>query len=154
MPHRSSRLFRAQFRLLVDVNLLETAQRRLVDEASAGHHLRAWRTRREVVRRRTAIDLWRSEIAAWKPANLRESELLERLRPLLAVPVPTEPAQTKPSAGMQAFGWAATIGAAGAWGVVAANIAQRGIGERPALIVAELCAIVLSPIAIALAGRR
>src|SRR5690348_2800880 len=152
MAHRSSRLFRAQFRLLVDLNLLEAAQQRLVDETSAGRRLRAWRTRREVVRLRTSIDLWRVEVAAWKPANLRESELLERLRPLLAVP-PPEAAHTE-SAPTQALGWAATIGAAGAWGVVTANIAQQGISERPGLIAAELCAIVLSPVAIALVGRR
>jgi hypothetical protein len=154
MAHRSSRLFRAQFRLLVDLHLLESAQQRLVDETSAGHRLRAWWTRREVVRRRTTIDLWRSEIADWKPKTLPESELLERLRPLLAVPLPAEASRIAPSTGTQALGWAATIGAAGAWGVVAANIAERGIGDRPALIVAELCALALSPIAIALAARR
>jgi hypothetical protein len=153
MAHRSSRLFRAQFRLLVDLNLLEAAQQRLVDETSAGRRLRAWRTRREVVRLRTSIDLWRVEVAAWKPATLRESELLERLRPLLAVP-PPEAAHAESPPRTQAFGWAATIGAAGAWGVVTANIVQQGISERPALIAAELCAIVLSPVAIALVGRR
>jgi len=152
--HRSSRLFRAQFRLLVDLNLLESAQQRLADETRAGHRLRAWRARREVVRLRSGIDHWRTEIADWKPDTLRETELLERLRPLLAVAPASAPARTGLSGTTQALGWLSVVGAAAAWGVVAVNIAQRGVGERPALIVAEVFAILLSPIAIALAGRH
>ena len=152
--YRSSRLFRAQFRLLVDLNLLEAAQQRLADETSAGHRLRAWHTRREVVRLRTGIDVWRTEIADWTPATLRETELLERLRPLLAVAPAAAPPRSGPSTRAQIFGWLSIVGAAAAWGVVAASIAQRGVGDRPALVVAEVFALVLSPIAIALAGRR
>jgi hypothetical protein len=46
------------------------------------------------------------------------------------------------------------IGAASAWGLVAGAVAAGGITDRPSLIVAELLAIALSPVAIALAGRR
>ena len=52
MAYRSSRLFRAQFRLLVDLNLLESAQNRLMAETKAGHRLRARRARKTVVRLR------------------------------------------------------------------------------------------------------
>ena len=154
MAHRSARLFRAQFRLLVDLNLLETAQNRLMAEVNAGHRWRARRARREVVRLRKTIDQLRFDVAEWKPASLPESEVLARLRPLLAVPLPSQPPVPGATFSQQAIGWVSALAAAIAWVVAGVDLAARGIGDRPSLVVAEVCAIVLTPIAIVLAGRR
>lgn len=154
MAHRSARLFRAQFRLLVDLNLLETAQNRLMAEVTAGHRWRARRARREVIRLRKAIDQLRFEVAEWKPASLPEREVLARLRPLLAGPLPSQPPVPGATFSQQAFGWVSALAAAIAWVVAGVDLAARGIGDRPSLVVAEVCAIVLTPIAIVLAGRR
>lgn len=154
MAHRSARLFRAQFRLLVDLNLLESAQNRLMAEASAGHRFRARRARREVIRLRNTIDQLRFEVAEWKPAALPESEVLARLRPLLEVPLPAQPPASGATFAQQAFAWLTVLAAGIAWVVAGADLAARGIGDRPSLVVAEVFALVLTPVAIALAGRR
>ncbi len=154
MAHRSARLFRAQFRLLVDLNLLEAAQNRLMAEVNAGHRLRARRARREVVRLRKAIDRLRFEVAEWKPQALPERELLARLRPLLAVPLPEHPPAPETPFFAHAFTWFALLGAGAAWVAAALDLAARGIGDRPSLVASEVCAMLLTPIAIALAGRR
>jgi hypothetical protein len=154
MAHRSARLFRAQFRLLVDLNLLEAAQTRLMAEVNAGHRLRARRARREVVELRKTIDQLRFEVAEWKPPTLPESEVLARLRPLLAVPLPAQPPAPGTTLSQHAVAWLSVLGAGIAWVVAGVDLAARGIGDRPSLVVAEVCAIVLTPIAIALTGRR
>jgi len=155
MPYRSSRLFRAQFRLLVDLNLLEGAQNRLMAETKAGHRFRARRARKDVVRLRAEIDEQRLVVAEWKPAGLSEGELLSRLRPLLAVPLPTAHERAR-AVGLseQALGWLVVLAAGLAWAYTFASVAAEGIDDRPSLIIAQVCAIVLSPIAIALFGRR
>jgi hypothetical protein len=155
MPYRSSRLFRAQFRLLVDLNLLETAQDRMMAETKAGHRFRARRARRDVVELRKEIDAHRFVIAEWKPRALDERELLTRLRPLLAVPLPSAaPRIHRVSVSEQLLASLVLLGAGVAWAYAFASIAANGIDDRPSLIVAQVCAIVLSPIAIALFGRR
>jgi hypothetical protein len=155
MPYRSSRLFRAQFRLLVDLNLLEAAQDRMMAETKAGHRFRARRARRDVVELRREIDEQRFVIAQWKPPALDESELLSRLRPLLAVPLsaPTPHVQ-RVTLSEQLLSLVVLLAAAAAWAYALSSIAANGIEDRPSLIVAQVCAIVLSPIAIALFGRR
>ena len=155
MPYRSSRLFRAQFRLLVDLNLLESAQNRLMAETKAGHRLRARRARKTVVRLRNEIDEQRLVVAEWKPAALRERELLTRLRPLLAVPLPAAHTRARRTTlSEQLLGWLVVLAAGIAWAYTLASVAAEGIDDRPSLIVAQVCAIVLSPFAIALFGRR
>ena len=155
MPYRSSRLFRAQFRLLVDLNLLEGAQNRLMEETKAGHRLRAHRARKDVIRLRNEIDEQRFVVAEWKPANLKERELLRRLRPLLAVPLPPSHTRTRgATVSQRAVGWLVVLAAGLAWAYTLASVAAQGIDDRPSLIVAEVCAILLSPIAIALFARR
>lgn len=154
MPPRTGRFFQAQFQLLVMLNLLDQAQSRLMAESSAGHRLRAWHARRQVVQLRIAVDRQRIDIAEWRPASLKEEELLARLRPVLAVPLPTTLPRPRPTIGSQVAAWVAVVAAASAWGLVIGSVAARGISNRPSLIVAELVAIALSPIAIALAGRR
>jgi hypothetical protein len=154
MPYRSSRLFRAQFRLLVDLNLLERAQNRLMAETKAGHRLRAHRARKDVIQLRKTIDQQRFVVAEWKPAALEERELLTRLRPLLAVPLPsTAPRIEDSTLATHALAWLVFLAAGVAWAYTLATIAAHGIDNRPSLIVAQVCAIVLSPIAIALFGR-
>ncbi len=156
MPYRSSRLFRAQFRLLVELNLLEVAQNRMMAETKAGHRFRARQARRDVVRLRQSIDEGRFVVNEWKPATLDERELLTRLRPLLAVPLPSAMPLRPRVAGAseQALSWLIVLAAGAAWVYVLASIAARGISNRPALILAQVCAILLSPVAIALFGRR
>jgi hypothetical protein len=155
MPYRSSRLFRAQFRLLVDLNLLEAAQNRLMAETKAGHRLRARRARKDVVQLRKTIDEQRFVVAEWKPAALDERELLTRLRPLLAVQLAAHaPRAQRSTLSEQVFAWLAFLAAGAAWAYTLASVAAQGIDNRPSLIVAQVCAIVLSPIAIALFGRR
>jgi hypothetical protein len=155
MPYRSSRLFRAQFRLLVDLNLLEAAQDRMMAESKAGHRFRAGRARRDVVELRKAVDAQRFVIAEWKPRALDERELLTRLRPLLAVPPPpASPRARRVPVSEQLLAWLVLLAAGVAWAYSFASIAAQGIDDRPSLIVAQICAIVLSPIAIALFGRR
>jgi hypothetical protein len=155
MPYRSSRLFRAQFRLLVDLNLLEGAQERMMAETKAGHRLRARRARKDVVELRKAIDEQRFVVAEWKPAALDERELLTRLRPLLAVPLPTHAHRAeRTTLPEQVLAWVLFLAAGAAWAYTLASIAAQGIDNRPSLVFAQVSAIVLSPIAIALFGRR
>ncbi|HEX6763745.1 MAG TPA: hypothetical protein VF094_13190 [Gaiellaceae bacterium] len=155
MPYRSSRLFRAQFKLLVDLNLLESAQERMMDETRAGHRLRADRARHDVIRLRNEIDQMRRVVAEWRPASLDENELLSRLRPLLAVPLPAAvPMRHRVSASEQLLAWLLALAACIAWAFTFAGIAANGIDDRPSLIAAEILAVVLSPLAIALTGRK
>jgi hypothetical protein len=154
VPPRTGRFFRTQFQLLLLLTLLDQAQTRLMAESSAGHRMRAWRARRRVVQLRTEVDRQRFDVAEWRPSSLREEELLARLRPLLAVPLPTTLSRRRATISQQVVAWIAVVAAASAWGLVVGDVAARGITNRPSLIVAELLAIALSPIAIALAGRR
>jgi len=154
MPPRTGRFFQAQFQLLVMLNLLDQAQSRLMAESSAGHRLRTWRARRQVIQLRNAVDRQRFDVAEWRPASLKEEELLARLRPVLAVPLPETLAPPRATLSSHVVAWIAVVAAASAWGLVVGDVAARGITNRPTLIVAELVAIVLSPVAIALAGRR
>jgi len=154
VPPRTGRFFRSQFQLLLMLNLLDQAQTRLMTESGAGHRLRAWRARRRVVQLRTEVDRQRFDVAAWRPSSLKEEELLSRLRPLLAVPLPTTLSRRRATISQQFVAWVAVVAAASAWGLVVGDVAARGITNRPSLIVTELLAIAISPFAIALAGRR
>ncbi|HST17997.1 MAG TPA: hypothetical protein VLK36_10030 [Gaiellaceae bacterium] len=154
VPPRTGRFFRAQYQLLLMLNMLDQAQTRLMTESSAGHRVRAWRARRRVIELRDAVDRQRFDVAQWRPASLKEEELLARLRPVLAVPLPTTLARRRSTVSQQVVGWAAVVAAASAWGLVIGDVLARGIANRPSLIVAELLAIALSPLAIALAARR
>jgi signal transduction histidine kinase len=155
VPYRSSRLFRAQFKLLVDLNLLESAQERMMAETRAGRRLRADRARRDVVELRNEIEEMRRIVAEWKPAALDDRELLARLRPLLAVPVPAAvPARHRVTFSEQLLAWLLALAAGLAWAYTFASVAANGIADRPSLIVAQAFAIVLSPFAIALVGRK
>ena len=155
MPYRSSRLFRAQFKLLVDLNLLESAQERMMAETRAGHRRRADRARRDVIELRSEIDEMRRVVAEWKPASLDDGEFLARLQPLLAVPLPAAvPLRHRATGSEQLLAWLFVLAAGLAWVYTFASIAAEGIDDRPSLIVAEIFAVLLSPIAITLAGRR
>ena len=154
MPPRTGRFFHAQFQLLLTLNMLDQAQTRLMDESSAGHRFRAWRARRRVIDLREAVDRQRFDVAQWRPSSLKEEELLARLRPLLAVPLPTTLSRRRSTISQHVVAWVAIVAAASAWGLVIGGVAAQGITNRPSLIVTELLAIMLSPVAIALAGRR
>jgi hypothetical protein len=107
-----------------------------------------------VIELREAVDRQRFEVAQWRPASLKEEEVLARLRPLLAVPLPTTLSRRRSTLSQQAVAWTAVVAAASAWGLVIGAVLAQGITNRPSLIVAEVLAIALSPFAIALAGRR
>ncbi len=166
MASRSPRLFRAQLRLLLVTSQLEVAEARLGEQVDQGRRLRAWRLRREVHRLWDAVERERVRLAppVWRQVDpripqpgLRAHELLHpRLRPYV---------QFDPALQPKGFVYADEVGAGrrAVVGLVSAcsllsiaasiaEIAARGISDRPSLVAAEVCAIVLSPVAIALSA--
>ena len=81
MAHRSTRVFRSQYELLLALTLLERAESRL---AGAGG-LRRRRAEREIDRLTSTIELHRGELSRpewWRlPGTVEPVDLLERLRP-------------------------------------------------------------------------
>ena len=74
---------------------------------------------------------------------------------MLAVPLPAAHTRThRATLSEQVLGWLVVLAAGIAWAYTLASVAAEGIDDRPSLIVAQVCAIVLSPFAIALFGRR
>jgi hypothetical protein len=164
VAYRSRRVFRAQFQLLVEATLLEHAEARLEAESEAGHRLRARRARRDVERLRLAVELDRHDLARRtfrgtgvhrpNPAHAALEDVLPRLRPYIglelgaagsppaAVVRPPSPALVAASIGGCALAWAATV----------AEVAARGIAERPSLIAVEVVALLLSPVALTLSA--
>jgi hypothetical protein len=161
VAYRSRRDFRSQFQLLLESTLLEHAEVRLAEETEAGHRLRAWRARRDVQRLRLAVALDRRSVAqrtlrspSVQAQGADVADVLPRLRPFVAVgplAYPTRPTvYVRPRNALAAA--AAIGGCTLAWAATAAEIARYGIADRPSLIVVEVAALVLSPIALTLSA--
>jgi hypothetical protein len=157
-------VFQAQFRLMIVTSQLEAAEAQLEEAVEVGRRLRAWRLRRVVERLWDAVEAERRLLAPppWRQAEpwipqpgLGAPELLHsRLRPYVVFDPESRqrelPYGDELAAARLGLAGLATVGSLTAIAVSAAEIAARGISDRPSLVVAELCAIVLSPAAIAL----
>jgi hypothetical protein len=167
VAYRTRRAFRAQYELLVAASIFEEAAARLDAPPGAfGRHLRR-RVCRDFERRR---DAFADQLEQFRTETLRllaPSDLLpdvERLvlSPPAALDRNTElsgSATSEPGAPARApalFGKLASAAlgkpsayvAAAAWAATADELLTRGITNRPSLIVAELTAVVLTPVAI------
>jgi hypothetical protein len=169
---RSPRVFSAQFHLLLVTAQLEESEARLEEAVAGGHRLRAWRAARDVDRLWEAVESQRRRLAqpAWRLADprprrtgLEPRELLHsRLQGyVLAGPAagsrrPTTAGGERAAPGIvpRRLRDAFAVGCLASVAVTAAEIAARGIGQRPSLIAAELCALVLAPFAILMGSDR
>jgi hypothetical protein len=168
---RSPRVFNAQFHLLLVTAQLEETEARLNKATEGGHRLRAWRAARDVDRLWDAVESQRRRLEppAWRLADsrprrtgLEPAELLHaRLQGYIHAEAVATPAVAVVRAvaavpGMlprrlqKVFAVACLIAIA----VTVAEIAAHGIGQRPSLIAAELCALVLAPFAVLLGSDR
>jgi hypothetical protein len=167
---RSPRVFNAQFHLLLVTSQLEETETRLNEASEGGHRLRAWRAAREVDRLWDAVDSQRRKLEppAWRLADPRPRrtglEPAELLHSRLQGYIHSEPSGSAAAAvravaavpGMlprrlqKVFAAACLVAIA----VTVAEIAARGISQRPSLIAAELCALVLAPFAVLLGSNR
>ncbi|MFZ1879123.1 MAG: hypothetical protein WAU41_03060 [Gaiellaceae bacterium] len=153
MAYRTRRAFRAQYELLLAASVFEEASARL--EAPAGALGRPFRRRleRDVERRRAVFSSRLVEFRSETLHRLAPSDLLPDIdqlllahaghtasaRPLERSTSPfTAAALGKPTAYVAAAAWAATVD----------ELATRGITNRPSLIIAELTALALTPIAL------
>ena len=172
MASRSPRVFNAQFNLLLVTSQLEETEARLNEATEGGHRLRAWRAARDVDRLWDVIEAQRRRLEppAWRltdprprrtglePAELLHARLegyvhsestagataVAAVRAVAAVP------GMLPRRLQRVFAAACLLAIA----VTIAEIAARGIGQRPSLILAELCALVLAPFAVLLGSDR
>lgn len=169
MASRSPRVFNAQFHLLLVTSQLEETEARRTEASEGGHSLRAWRAAREVDRLWEAVESQRRRLEqpAWRLADPRPRrtglEPAELLHSRLQSYVQPEPAAAAAAVRVAAavpgmllhrlqrvFAVACLVAIA----VTVAEIAARGIGQRPSLIAAELCALVLAPFAVLLGSDR
>lgn len=171
MASRSPRVFNAQFHLLLVTSQLEETEARLSEATEGGHRLRAWRAARDVQhlwdavesqRRRLEPPAWRLADSRPRRTGLEPAELLHaRLQGYLHSEPVTAPAVAAaravaavpgllPRRLQRLFAAACLLAIA----VTIAEIAARGIGQRPSLIAAEVCALVLAPFAILLGTDR
>jgi hypothetical protein len=161
VAYRTRRAFRAQYELLLAASVFEEATARL--EAPAGALGRPFRRRleRDVERRRAVFSSRLVEFRSETLHRLAPSDVLpdidrvllehaaivangiahDRSTSLLATGVPEWLAAA-------ALGKPATYAAAAAWAATVDELATRGITDRPSLIIAELTALVLTPIAL------
>ena len=172
MASRSPRVFSAQFHLLLVTAQLEESEARLEEAIAGGHRLRAWRAARDVdrlwdavesQRRRLALPAWRLADPRPRRTGLEPRELLHsRLQGyVVATPVAGAGRPTTARAEAAAPGIllrrlrdAFAVGCLASIAVTVAEIAARGISQRPSLIAAELCALVLAPFAILMGSDR
>jgi hypothetical protein len=175
---RSPRVFSAQFHLLLVTSQLEAAEARHREAEAEGRHRQARRAAKELdrlwdsveeQRRRLEPPAWRLNDAHPRPTGLEPRELLHsrlqsyvhfepRPEPVLVAnapvvaPPPVALPETSPLVQrlQELFAVLCLIAIA----VSVAEIAAGGITQRPALIAAELCALVLAPFAILLGSSR
>jgi hypothetical protein len=168
---RSPRVFNAQFHLLLVTSQLEETEARLSEATEGGHRLRAWRAARDVERLWDAVETQRRRLEppAWRLADSRPRrtglEPAELLHARLQGYVHPEPVTAPGVAAVRAvaavprllprrlqrvFAAACLLAIV----VTVVEIATRGIGQRPSLIAAELCALVLAPFAVLLGTDR
>ncbi len=171
MASRSPRVFNAQFHLLLVTAQLEETEARLTEATEGGHRLRAWRAARDVDRLWDAIESQRRRLEppAWRLADSRPRrtglEPAELLHARLQGYISAEPVASPAVAAVRAVAGVPgmlprrlqrVLAAAClvAIAVTVAEIAMHGIGQRPSLIAAELCALVLAPFAVLLGTDR
>jgi hypothetical protein len=160
VAYRTQRAFRAQYGLLVAASMFEEASARLDSPAGAfGRPLRR-RLARDVERRRVAFALQLQEFRHETLQLLAPADVIPDVRELVlaypATPVDTEAGpQARPQAqtvasrlASVALGQPSAYAATAAWAATADELLTRGITNRPSLIIAELTALVLTPIAI------
>jgi hypothetical protein len=161
VAYRTQRAFRVQYELLLAASVFEEASARL--EAPAGAFSRPFRRRleRNVERRRAVFSSQLVEFRSETLGRLAPSDLLPDIDQLLiehaanaASGVP-ESRSTSPFArrvperlASAALGKPATYASAAAWAATVDELATRGITNRPSLIIAELTALLLTPIAL------
>lgn len=167
---RSPRVFNAQFHLLLVTSQLEETNARLNEAAAGGHRLRAWRAARELDRLWDAVDSQRRRLEqpAWRLADprpratgLEPEELLHaRLQGYVRSETKPGPATVvravaaAPSALPRRLQEVLAVACLVSIAVTVAELAARGISQRPSLIAAELCALVFAPFAILLGSGR
>ena len=165
MASRSPRVFNAQFHLLLVTSQLEETEARFSEATEGGHRLRAWRAARDVERLWDAVETQRRRLEppAWRLADSRPRrtglEPAELLHARLQGYVHSEPVTAPGLAAVprllprrlqRVFAAACLLAIV----VTVVEIATRGIGQRPSLIAAELCALVLAPLAVLLSTDR
>jgi hypothetical protein len=162
MAHRTRRAFRAQYELLLAASTFEKAAARLEAQAGTLRGRLSGRLARDVEQARTAL-----------AEQLREfrSDTLERLAPSDLLPGMSRLVQNYTPAAIA--GHEAPAAAAGpsrlrsvvlgkpvlyacvvAWAATAFEVLARGITDRPSLVIAEVAALLLTPIALFQAPPR
>jgi hypothetical protein len=167
VAYRTRRAFRTQYELLLAASTFEEAAARLAAPAGTfGRHLR-WRLGRDFERRREAFAEQLEQFRGETLQLLAPSDLLpdvERLvrsppaalagNPALsggdgsASPMPGHAPPVIGKLASVALGRPSAYVAAAAWAATADELFTRGITNRPSLIVAELTALLLTPVAI------
>ena len=158
MASRSPRVFNAQFHLLLVTSQLERSEARLNEAAAEGHRLRAWRAARDVdrlwdaveeQRRRLVQPAWRLADPRPRPTGLEPRELLHsRLQGYVrsdAVPErgrrrgPCRAAAQPRATSRAACRKGPPSPASPRSPSPSPRSPRSGIGQRPSLIVAEVC---------------
>ncbi len=154
MAYRTRRAFRAQYELLLAASTYEKAAARL--EARAG-------TLRRHLSRRLARDVELGRAALAEQLREFRSDTLDRLAPsdLLAGmshlmqayppgPAPAPVALRRDPSRLAAIVLGKPIAYAClvAWAAMAIEVVARGITDRPSLVIAEVAALLLTPVAL------
>jgi hypothetical protein len=159
VAYRTRRAFRAQYELLLAASVYEEASARL--EAPGGVLGRPFRRRleRDVERRRAVFSSRLVEFRSETLHRLAPTDLLPDIDQLLlahaghAARARPRERSTSPFTAA-ALGKPAAYVAAAAWAATVDELATRGITNRPSLIIAELTALALTPIALLYSPER
>jgi hypothetical protein len=167
--YRSTRVFHGQYRLLLTTSLLEDAEQRLNAAQHSGSPLAAWRARRDTERLWDVVDAQRGRLVEpewWRlgadeaqyahiaPTELIHPRLRAYIRPA-AVADASKLAVEHEVVRPVRLGIERAVVAAALLSMAAtvAQIAVQGIGDRAALIAAELCTLLFVPLAIAVSAE-
>jgi hypothetical protein len=163
VAYRTRRAFRAQFNLLLISSRLQQAEARLEAERDVGNPLRAWRARRDVERLTHALEAARRtltgrEIVTEDGQSIRLGQLADGdrlasvsshvpLRPVEHGPPPPARDARPPK---RALVLVVAFAGLAAFAAAVVELAIRGISDRPSLVVAEVAALLLAPLALLL----
>jgi hypothetical protein len=162
VAYRTRRAFRAQYELLLAASTFEKAAARL--EARAG-------TLRRHVSRRLARDVEQARVALAEQLREFRGDTLDRLAPsdllagmsqlMQAYPADADadrarvaPSRDASRLGSIFLGKPIVCACIVAWAATAIEVVSRGITDRPSLVIAELAALLLTPIALFQAPPR
>jgi hypothetical protein len=168
VAYRTRRAFRAQYELLLVASSFEEASGRLELSTRPAGHRSNRRLTRDVAQRRAALDEQLQEFREEVFSRLAPGDLLSGVRelvleqPIAAPPSSTAESRAQPDplglagghAWSPAFAATCPYACAAAWAVTAVEILTRGITNRPSLIVAEVTALALSPLALLRSAER